>query len=209
MLFFFFMRKLHVNPFLWFFFFYTYFWKTRLCFPCPILPSKLHCLFPCWSSNWYTPFLIFAFLLLFSFHLQSQLPLVGNPAPDFEAEAVFDQEFINVNITYWPEIYDQSYCTFICKENNLNAFFYCSSCCCCYYHLMSDFMMSLYLFFLSFFLSFFLLLFHYYLAKFIHHILLLIWKRKTNLILLFYVSDIHFILKLESWICFLFICVSI
>jgi len=27
---------------------------------------------------------------------QSELPLVGNAAPDFEAEAVFDQEFINV-----------------------------------------------------------------------------------------------------------------
>ena len=28
--------------------------------------------------------------------LQSDVPLVGNVAPDFEAEAVFDQEFINV-----------------------------------------------------------------------------------------------------------------
>lgn len=28
--------------------------------------------------------------------VQSELPLVGNVAPDFEAEAVFDQEFINV-----------------------------------------------------------------------------------------------------------------
>jgi hypothetical protein len=28
--------------------------------------------------------------------VQSELPLVGNIAPDFEAEAVFDQEFINV-----------------------------------------------------------------------------------------------------------------
>jgi len=28
-----------------------------------------------------------------------QLPLVGNPAPDFEAEAVFDQEFINVKLS--------------------------------------------------------------------------------------------------------------
>jgi len=27
------------------------------------------------------------------------LPLVGNKAPDFEAEAVFDQEFINVCAT--------------------------------------------------------------------------------------------------------------
>ena len=27
---------------------------------------------------------------------QGELPLVGNPAPDFEAEAVFDQEFIKV-----------------------------------------------------------------------------------------------------------------
>ncbi|MFS8004700.1 putative thioredoxin-dependent peroxiredoxin [Helianthus anomalus] len=27
------------------------------------------------------------------------LPLVGNPAPDFEAEAVFDQEFINVKLS--------------------------------------------------------------------------------------------------------------
>lgn len=29
--------------------------------------------------------------------LQSELPLVGNVAPDFEAEAVFDQEFIKVD----------------------------------------------------------------------------------------------------------------
>ncbi|XP_068662170.1 2-Cys peroxiredoxin BAS1, chloroplastic isoform X2 [Aristolochia californica] len=29
----------------------------------------------------------------------SQLPLVGNSAPDFEAEAVFDQEFINVKLS--------------------------------------------------------------------------------------------------------------
>ncbi|XXG88522.1 hypothetical protein AAC387_Pa12g0714 [Persea americana] len=29
----------------------------------------------------------------------SQLPLVGNPAPDFEAEAVFDQEFIKVKLS--------------------------------------------------------------------------------------------------------------
>jgi peroxiredoxin (alkyl hydroperoxide reductase subunit C) len=28
--------------------------------------------------------------------LQDDLPLVGNKAPDFDAEAVFDQEFINV-----------------------------------------------------------------------------------------------------------------
>jgi peroxiredoxin (alkyl hydroperoxide reductase subunit C) len=27
------------------------------------------------------------------------VPLVGNPAPDFSAEAVFDQEFINVNLS--------------------------------------------------------------------------------------------------------------
>lgn len=31
------------------------------------------------------------------FFLQSELPLVGNLAPDFEAEAVFDQEFIKVH----------------------------------------------------------------------------------------------------------------
>lgn len=97
--------------------------------------------------SYYCPFSCFCL-----FHLQSQLPLVGNPAPDFEAEAVFDQEFIKVNITYWPEIYDQEYYTFIFKEKNLNAFFYCSSCCCYYYYLMSDFNMSLYLSFLSFFL---------------------------------------------------------
>ncbi|RZS24398.1 hypothetical protein BHM03_00057463 [Ensete ventricosum] len=30
--------------------------------------------------------------------LQSYSPLVGNKAPDFEAEAVFDQEFINVSL---------------------------------------------------------------------------------------------------------------
>ncbi|KAJ6303878.1 hypothetical protein OIU77_017705 [Salix suchowensis] len=29
----------------------------------------------------------------------SELPLVGNVAPDFEAEAVFDQEFINVKLS--------------------------------------------------------------------------------------------------------------
>lgn len=29
--------------------------------------------------------------------MQSELPLVGNVAPDFEAEAVFDQEFIKVD----------------------------------------------------------------------------------------------------------------
>jgi peroxiredoxin (alkyl hydroperoxide reductase subunit C) len=28
--------------------------------------------------------------------MQDDLPLVGNKAPDFEAEAVFDQEFIKV-----------------------------------------------------------------------------------------------------------------
>ncbi|XP_023528816.1 2-Cys peroxiredoxin BAS1, chloroplastic-like [Cucurbita pepo subsp. pepo] len=38
----------------------------------------------------------------FMFHylpLQSELPLVGNIAPDFEAEAVFDQEFIKVKLS--------------------------------------------------------------------------------------------------------------
>lgn len=36
--------------------------------------------------------------LIFYFSvLKSELPLVGNAAPDFEAEAVFDQEFIKVN----------------------------------------------------------------------------------------------------------------
>lgn len=37
-------------------------------------------------------------IILFEFDVfvQSELPLVGNVAPDFEAEAVFDQEFINV-----------------------------------------------------------------------------------------------------------------
>lgn len=34
------------------------------------------------------------------FFLQNDLPLVGNKAPHFEAEAVFDQEFINV-CTCW------------------------------------------------------------------------------------------------------------
>lgn len=32
--------------------------------------------------------------------LQSELPLVGNVAPDFEAEAVFDQEFIKVTASF-------------------------------------------------------------------------------------------------------------
>lgn len=45
------------------------------------------------------PLFFLSFLSLLS-HTQSQLPLVGNPAPDFEAEAVFDQEFIKVNVTY-------------------------------------------------------------------------------------------------------------
>ena len=35
-------------------------------------------------------------MLTFMFFLQGELPLVGNQAPDFEAEAVFDQEFITV-----------------------------------------------------------------------------------------------------------------
>jgi len=36
-------------------------------------------------------------LIVFNFFpVQSELPLVGNTAPDFEAEAVFDQEFIKV-----------------------------------------------------------------------------------------------------------------
>lgn len=35
-------------------------------------------------------------MFTFMFFLQSDAPLVGNKAPDFEAEAVFDQEFINV-----------------------------------------------------------------------------------------------------------------
>ncbi|MQM08103.1 hypothetical protein Taro_040950 [Colocasia esculenta] len=33
----------------------------------------------------------------------SQLPLVGNPAPDFEAEAVFDQEFIKFSHLAWVQ----------------------------------------------------------------------------------------------------------
>ena len=42
--------------------------------------------------------------------LQSELPLVGNVAPDFEAEAVFDQEFIKV-ILYGLGF---GYCLFLC-----------------------------------------------------------------------------------------------
>ncbi|KAI3823361.1 hypothetical protein L1987_04796 [Smallanthus sonchifolius] len=34
-----------------------------------------------------------------SFVVRAGLPLVGNQAPDFEAEAVFDQEFINVKLS--------------------------------------------------------------------------------------------------------------
>ncbi|XP_077230816.1 2-Cys peroxiredoxin BAS1, chloroplastic-like [Tasmannia lanceolata] len=34
-----------------------------------------------------------------SFSVKASLPLVGNPAPDFEAEAVFDQEFIKVKLS--------------------------------------------------------------------------------------------------------------
>lgn len=33
-------------------------------------------------------------------YVQSEFPLVGNEAPDFEAEAVFDQEFIKVGCEY-------------------------------------------------------------------------------------------------------------
>ncbi|XP_077235646.1 2-Cys peroxiredoxin BAS1, chloroplastic-like [Tasmannia lanceolata] len=33
------------------------------------------------------------------FSVNATLPLVGNPAPDFEAEAVFDQEFIKVKLS--------------------------------------------------------------------------------------------------------------
>lgn len=33
---------------------------------------------------------------MFYIIMQGELPLVGNLAPDFEAEAVFDQEFIKV-----------------------------------------------------------------------------------------------------------------
>ena len=32
--------------------------------------------------------------------MQSELPLVGNVAPDFEAEAVFDQEFVQVTLLH-------------------------------------------------------------------------------------------------------------
>lgn len=32
--------------------------------------------------------------------MQSEFPLVGNVAPDFEAEAVFDQEFVKVYCVY-------------------------------------------------------------------------------------------------------------
>lgn len=39
-------------------------------------------------------------IYLFFFVLKSEVPLVGNTAPDFEAEAVFDQEFIKVFIYY-------------------------------------------------------------------------------------------------------------
>ncbi|MCD7451168.1 hypothetical protein HAX54_009896 [Datura stramonium] len=35
----------------------------------------------------------------FAVHASSELPLVGNQAPDFEAEAVFDQEFITVKLS--------------------------------------------------------------------------------------------------------------
>jgi len=42
--------------------------------------------------------LAFICVLIFYFSLsKSELPLVGNAAPDFEAEAVFDQEFIKVD----------------------------------------------------------------------------------------------------------------
>ncbi|KAF9597756.1 hypothetical protein IFM89_021510 [Coptis chinensis] len=35
----------------------------------------------------------------FAVHASAELPLVGNKAPDFEAEAVFDQEFIKVKLS--------------------------------------------------------------------------------------------------------------
>lgn len=43
---------------------------------------------------------------------QSELPLVGNVAPDFEAEAVYDQEFIKV-------VYQWSMCV---KDNYLVSY---------------------------------------------------------------------------------------
>lgn len=46
-------------------------------------------------------YVLFFMLIVFplnspSLFAQSELPLVGNVAPDFEAEAVYDQEFIKV-----------------------------------------------------------------------------------------------------------------
>ncbi|PPD83325.1 hypothetical protein GOBAR_DD19740 [Gossypium barbadense] len=62
---------------------------------------------------------------------KSELPLVGNPAPDFEAEAVFDQEFIKVKLS---EYIGKKYVilffypldfTFVCPtaENQLTSVF--------------------------------------------------------------------------------------
>lgn len=52
------------------------------------------------------------FGFIFAHLFQSELPLVGNPAPDFEAEAVFDQEFIKV-----------SYVDIVLKYRHLNKNF--------------------------------------------------------------------------------------
>lgn len=58
----------------------------------------LHC------SSFFNNFSGYCWGVLIIFNLisktlaQSDAPLVGNTAPDFEAEAVFDQEFINVSL---------------------------------------------------------------------------------------------------------------
>ena len=49
---------------------------------------------------------VFIYLFLFS---QSKLHLVGNVAPDFEAEAVFDQEFITVLILIYFDFFFVAY----------------------------------------------------------------------------------------------------
>ena len=43
---------------------------------------------------------IWVFFFFFFERVQGELPLVGNVAPDFEAEAVFDQEFIKVDYEF-------------------------------------------------------------------------------------------------------------
>ena len=65
-----------------------------------LLMKKLSAVFKLFFVNRYYVWLIILFNRRFLLIWQGEFPLVGNVAPDFQAEAVFDQEFINVSILY-------------------------------------------------------------------------------------------------------------